>query len=77
MGESEINYALRRTSEELERAEACSDPNAAQVHRRLAVLYANMVAELRHLTPFEAAEQVEMPQPRRLPPMTITSTGML
>jgi hypothetical protein len=77
MAESEIEYALRRTAEELDRAESCSDPNVAHVHRRLAVLYANMVAELRHLTPYEVAEQADMPQPRRLPPMPMNSTGML
>lgn len=65
MAETEIDYALRRTAEELDRAEECSDSNAAQAHRRLAILYANMVAELRQLTPFEVAEQADMPQPRR------------
>lgn len=77
MAESEIDYARRRTAEELDRSDSCSDPNAAQVHRRLAVLYANMVAELRHLTPFEASEQAEMPQPlRREMPMPQRSTSM-
>ena len=76
MAESEIEYALRRTAEELDRADSCSDPNAAHVHRRLAVLYANMVAELRQRTPFEAAEQVAMPQPRRFPPMPQPLPGM-
>ena len=66
MAESEIDYARRRTAEELDRADRCSDPNAAQVHRRLAILYANMVAELHHLTPLERAEQRDMPPaPRR------------
>lgn len=69
MAENEIDYALRRTAEELDRAAECRDPNAAQAHRRLAILYANMVAELRQLTPFEVAEQVDMPQPRRAVPM--------
>lgn len=77
MAESEIDYARRRTAEELDRADRCSDPNVAQVHRRLAILYANMVAELRHLTPFEAAEQMEMPQPvRRAVAVRQPSTGM-
>ena len=69
MAETEIEYALRRTAEELDRAQECSDSNAAQVHRRLATLYANMVAELRQLTPFEVAEQADMPQPRRAVPL--------
>ena len=70
MAESEIDYARRRTAEELDRSDSCSDPNAAQVHRRLAILYANMVAELRQLTPFEIAERTDMPQaPRREMPM--------
>ena len=77
MAESEIDYARRRTAEELDRADSCSDPNAAQIHRRLAILYANMVAELRHLTPFEVAERIEMPQPmRREMPMPQSSSGM-
>lgn len=78
MAESEIDYARRRTAEELDRADHCSDPNAAQIHRRLAVLYANMVAELHHLTPVEVAERIEMPQPlRREMPMPQSSTGLL
>lgn len=77
MAESEIDYARRRTAEELDRSDRCSDPNAAQIHRRLAILYANMVAELRHLTPFEVAERIEMPQPmRREMPMPQSSNGM-
>ena len=77
MAESEIDYARRRTAEELDRADGCSDPNAAQIHRRLAILYANMVAELRHLTPFEVAERIEMPQPmRREMPMPQSWTEM-
>lgn len=70
MAESEIDYARRRTAEELDRAERSSDPNAANIHRRLAVLYANMVAELHHLTPLELAEQKGLPPaPRRELPM--------
>jgi len=65
MSESEIDYARRRTAEELDRADGCFDSNAAHVHRRLAILYANMVAELNHLTPFEVAEFAEMPGPPR------------
>lgn len=77
MAESEINYARRRTAEELDRADRCSDPNAAQIHRRLAILYANMVAELGQLTPFEVAERIEMPQPiRREMPLPQPSTSM-
>ena len=72
MAETEIDYARRRTAEELDRADRCSDPNAANVHRRLAVLYANMVAELKHLTPIELAEQAGMPPaPRRETPMPL------
>lgn len=69
MAESEIDYARRRTAEELDRAERCSDPSAAQIHRRLAILYANMVAELKQLTPLEIAEQADMPPTRREMPM--------
>lgn len=77
MAESEIDYARRRTAEELDRADQCSDPDAAHVHRRLAVLYANMVAELHQLTPFERAEQADMPRvPRREIPMPQPSPGM-
>ena len=76
MAESEIDYARRRTAEELDRSDRCSDPNAAHIHRRLAILYANMVAELGHLTPFEVAERIEMPQPmRREMPLRQVSTG--
>ena len=75
MAESEIDYARRRTAEELDRADRCSDPNAAQVHRRLAILYANMVAELHHLTPLERAEQRDMPPaPRREMPLPLASS---
>lgn len=74
MAESEIDYARRRTAEELDRADRCADPNAANVHRRLAVLYANMVAELHHLTPLEAAEQRDMPRvSQREMPMQLRS----
>jgi len=69
MAESDIDYARRRTAEELDRSERCSNPYAAQVHRRLAVLYANMVAELHQLTPLELAEQADMPQTRREIPL--------
>ncbi len=77
MSESEIDYARRRTAEELDQADRCGDPNVAHVHRRLAILYANMVAELRQLTPIEVVEQIEMPQPpRRAIAMPQTSNGM-
>ena len=78
MAETEIDYARRRTAEELDRADRCSDPDAAQVHRRLAVLYANMVAELHQLTPCEIAEQMDMPRAtrREIPmPQRLTSMG--
>ena len=76
MAESEIDYARRRTAEELDWADGCSDSNAAQIHRRLAILYANRVAELRQLTPFEVAERIEMPQPLgREMPMPQCSNG--
>ncbi len=72
MNESEIDYARRRTAEELDRADGCCDSNAAHVHRRLAILYANMVAELHQLTPFAVAELTEMP--RRAAPNPQTAT---
>ena len=77
MAESEIDYARRRTAEELDRAERCSDPSAAQIHRRLAILYANMVAELKQLTPMEIAEQADMPPARREIPMPMVQRSSI
>jgi hypothetical protein len=76
--ETEIDYARRRTAEELDHAADCSDSNVASVHRRLAILYANMVAELKHLTPLEVTELMEMPRaPRREPSPPPSFVGAL
>ncbi len=70
MAEKELDYLLRRAAEELECAEASSDTIAAQVHRQMAVLYANQIAELRQLTELEIAGQSALPQPQTPQPQT-------
>ena len=47
MTESELEYLRRRTAEELDIADRSPLLVAADVHRRLAMLYASRVAELR------------------------------
>ena len=47
MTESELEYLRRRTAEELETAERSDVIVAAEIHRRLAMLYASRIAEMR------------------------------
>ena len=42
--ESEIDYLIRRTGEELDLADDCRDANVASIHRQMAVAYAERVA---------------------------------
>lgn len=70
MIENDIDYLRRRAAEELERAELSNDSAVSQIHGQMAILYANKVAELRHLTPLEIVEQVAMPQPSTPQPST-------
>lgn len=44
--ESEIEYLHRRAAEELRLAEAAEDSNAAAIHERMALLYADRIAAL-------------------------------
>lgn len=58
--EVEMDYYERRAEEETERADAATDPVAAQVHRQLATLYRVKAAELGglerlHIVPAVAA----------------------
>ncbi len=62
MTESELEYLRRRTAEELEIADRSPILVAADVHRRLAMLYANRVAEMRHVPHFEIVEPMPVPQ---------------
>ena len=55
--ETELDFLLRRATEEIENADLCSDPVAAQIHRRMAVLYANRVAALGHHQHLEIVPQ--------------------
>ena len=55
-----MDYYERRAEEETERADAATDPVAAQVHRQLATLYRVKAAELGglerlHIVPAVAA----------------------
>jgi hypothetical protein len=62
MTESELEFLRRRTAEELDIADRSSVLVAADVHRRLAMLYACRVAELRAIPHAEAVEPMAMPQ---------------
>jgi hypothetical protein len=57
MTESELEYLRRRTAEELDIADRSPVLVAADVHRRLAMLYASRVAELRDTPPLAIARQ--------------------
>ena len=46
--ESELDYLQRRAAEELDYADVAADPIAAEIHRRMGLLYAKKVAELGH-----------------------------
>jgi hypothetical protein len=63
MTESELEYLRRRTAEELDIADHSHVAVAAEVHRRLAMLYASRVAEMRSSPWPEVAEPMVMPQP--------------
>lgn len=63
MIETELEFLRRRTTEELEIAEGCPIAAAAEVHRRLALLYAQRVAEMR------ATAWPDMAEPMAMPPM--------
>jgi hypothetical protein len=61
MTESELEYLRRRTAEELDIAERSNVLVAAEVHRRLAMLYATRVAEMRHVPHLEIVETMAEP----------------
>jgi len=46
MPEKELEFFRRRAAEELERAEHSGDLVAADIHRRMAIAYANRAAEI-------------------------------
>jgi len=46
MSESDIEYLSRRRAEESRRAEDTSDVAAADIHRRMAALYADRIVSL-------------------------------
>ena len=68
MTESELEFLRRRTAEELALADRSDIPVAADVHRRLALLYANRVAEMRSTPWLEVVEPMAMPQMSSGPP---------
>jgi hypothetical protein len=72
MTETEIEYMRRRTAEELDIADRTPVVVAAEVHRRLAMLYASRIAEMRDLPPREPidpgiVEPITMPHVAALP----------
>jgi len=46
MGEDDLDYFIRRTNEERQRADEASDPAIAQIHRELAEHYEEALASL-------------------------------
>ncbi|MEO7814690.1 MAG: hypothetical protein ABIR87_04515 [Sphingomicrobium sp.] len=46
MTESNLEYLRRRADEEKLRVKECTDPKAAAIHARMAVLYADRVAAM-------------------------------
>ena len=68
MTESELEYLRRRTAEELDIADRSPLLVAADVHRRLAMLYASRVAELRG-TPLIAIAKQDGVEPDLIEPM--------
>ena len=62
MTESELEYLRRRTAEELDMADRTPVVVAADAHRRLAMLYASRVAEMRQVPHLELVEPMIMPQ---------------
>ena len=61
--ESEIDYLIRRTGEELDLADDCRDANVASIHHQMAVAYAERVAGLRAVMPVVVDIRSAMPQP--------------
>ena len=66
MTESELEYLRRRTAEELDIADRSPVLVAADVHRRLAMLYASRIAELRDVPDLELVEP-ELVEPMVMP----------
>ena len=62
MTESELEFLRRRTAEELDIADRTDVLVASEVHRRLALLYASRVAEMRQVPHLEIVEPMMMPQ---------------
>ncbi len=71
MTESEFEYLRRRATEELEIADRSRVPIAAEVHRRLALLYAKRVAKMR--TPPRLAVAEPIAEPMAMPQMASSS----
>jgi hypothetical protein len=69
MTESELEYLRRRTAEELDIAESSNVLVAADAHRRLAMLYASRVAEMRQVPHVEVVEP-EIVEPMAMPQMS-------
>lgn len=61
--ESELDYLNRRAAEELDQAEACHDSSIAQIHREMAMAYAERIARLRGEMPLVTGSRNEMAQP--------------
>jgi hypothetical protein len=65
MTETELEYLRRRTAEELDIADRSPVAVAAEVHRRLAMLYASRIAEMRD-APYRVIEP-ELVEPMIMP----------
>ena len=72
MTETELEYLRRRTAEELDIADHSHVAVAAEVHRRLALLYASRVAEMRQFPDLEQMPEFEQARdPEQLPDLEI------
>jgi hypothetical protein len=72
MTETELEYLRRRTAEELDIADHSHVGVAAEAHRRLAMLYASRVAEMRQFPDREEMPDFEQaPGPQQLPDLEI------
>jgi len=72
MTETELEYLRRRTAEELDIADHSHVAVAAEVHRRLAMLYASRVAEMRLFPELEEMPEFEQaPDAEQLPDLEI------
>ena len=60
MTESDIEFLGRRAAEEQRLAEETSDPNAAAIHRRMALLYADRIAALSERPDFDPIVQTRL-----------------